>query len=262
MKSHRRSSPAWFLRSFRCGVPPICVEDADPLLDQAATPDRAQRAALFLARRADGRGAAVHPDRRADPLVAGRADCSGFAENPFARHTLSGLRHRDRRRIVDGQSRQNRRPYPGPGHRSAIGPPARRGDGEGARALFVIPGNKPVGLDVILDLVPVAARQRRRIGSYIAWEARNLGMSKWQLARMGGNIGVDLLLGLIPWIGAIPTSSSTPTPATCGSSSATSTSTTRTRRQSISRLIRFPAPPPFAARSPAPRRSGRPTWEA
>ena len=72
--------------------------------------------------------------------------------------------------------------------------------------LVVIPGiNKPVGLDVILDLVPFAGSTAGAvIGSYLAWEARNLGMSKWHLARMGGNIGVDWLLGMIPWIGAIP----------------------------------------------------------
>ena len=72
--------------------------------------------------------------------------------------------------------------------------------------LVVIPGiNKPVGLDVILDLVPFAGSTAGAvIGGYLAWEARNLGMSKWQLARMGGNIGVDWLLGLIPWVGAIP----------------------------------------------------------
>jgi hypothetical protein len=29
-------------------------------------------------------------------------------------------------------------------------------------------------------------------------------MSKWQMSRMAGNVGVDWLLGLIPWIGAIP----------------------------------------------------------
>ena len=36
------------------------------------------------------------------------------------------------------------------------------------------------------------------------WEARNLGMSKWQISRMAGNVGVDWLLGLIPLVGAIP----------------------------------------------------------
>lgn len=72
--------------------------------------------------------------------------------------------------------------------------------------MFVIPGtNKPVGLDVILDLIPIVGSiSAAALGSYIAWEARNLGMSKWQITRMAGNIGFDLLLGAIPWIGAIP----------------------------------------------------------
>jgi hypothetical protein len=72
--------------------------------------------------------------------------------------------------------------------------------------LVVIPGiNRPVGLDVILDLVPFAGSTAGAVlGAYMAWEARNLGMSKWQMSRMAGNIGVDWLLGLIPWVGAIP----------------------------------------------------------
>lgn len=72
--------------------------------------------------------------------------------------------------------------------------------------LFVIPGtNKPVGLDVVLDLVPfLGSTAAAVLGTYMAWEARNLGMSKWQMTRMAGNIGVDWLLGLIPWVGAIP----------------------------------------------------------
>ena len=72
--------------------------------------------------------------------------------------------------------------------------------------LFVIPGiNRPVGLDVILDLVPVVGDVAAAVlGAYIVWEAKNLGMSRWQVARMAGNVGVDWLLGLIPWIGAVP----------------------------------------------------------
>ena len=72
--------------------------------------------------------------------------------------------------------------------------------------LFTVPGlNRKVGLDVILDLVPVVgSTAAAAIGSYLLWEARNLGLSKWQMARMGGNIGVDWLLGLIPWVGAVP----------------------------------------------------------
>jgi hypothetical protein len=72
--------------------------------------------------------------------------------------------------------------------------------------LFVIPGlNRQVGLDVILDLVPFAGDLvGTALGAYIVWEARNLGMPKWQIARMAGNVGVDTLLGAIPWVGAIP----------------------------------------------------------
>ena len=39
------------------------------------------------------------------------------------------------------------------------------------------------------------------LGAYMVWEARNLGMSKLQMARMVGNVGTDWLLGLIPVIG-------------------------------------------------------------
>jgi hypothetical protein len=72
--------------------------------------------------------------------------------------------------------------------------------------MVVIPGiNRPVGLDVILDLVPVLGSvAAAALGSYIIWEAKNLHMSRWQITRMAGNVGVDWLLGLIPWVGAIP----------------------------------------------------------
>jgi hypothetical protein len=72
--------------------------------------------------------------------------------------------------------------------------------------MVVVPGiNRPVGLDVILDFIPgVGPTVAAALGSYLAWEARNLGMSKWQVGRMAGNIGVDWLLGLIPFVGAIP----------------------------------------------------------
>jgi hypothetical protein len=72
--------------------------------------------------------------------------------------------------------------------------------------LFVVPGiNKPIGLDVILDVVPVVGDiAAAALGAYIVWEAKNLGMSKTQMARMAGNVGFDWLLGLIPLVGAVP----------------------------------------------------------
>ena len=72
--------------------------------------------------------------------------------------------------------------------------------------LITVPGtNKGVGLDVALDFVPVVGPTiAAGLGAYLAWEAKNLGMSKWQIARMGGNIGVDWALGMIPFVGAVP----------------------------------------------------------
>ena len=72
--------------------------------------------------------------------------------------------------------------------------------------LFRIPGtSQKIGLDVILDLIPFGGDAiGSLLGAWIVWEARNLGMSKWQVTRMAGNIGFDMLLGLIPWVGAIP----------------------------------------------------------
>ena len=76
--------------------------------------------------------------------------------------------------------------------------------------MVVIPGvNRPVGLDVILDVVPVVGDiAAAALGAYIVWEAKNLGMSKWQMARMSGNVGINWLLGLfsvIPIVGVLPT---------------------------------------------------------
>lgn len=72
--------------------------------------------------------------------------------------------------------------------------------------MVVLPGiNRPIGLDVMLDFIPVVGDfAAAALGSYIVWEARNLGMSKAQIARMAGNVGVDWLLGLIPFVGAVP----------------------------------------------------------
>lgn len=72
--------------------------------------------------------------------------------------------------------------------------------------MFVVPGiNQPVGLDAILSLIPgVGSVSAAALGSYIIWEARNLNLSKWHMARMSLNTGFDMLLGAIPVIGVVP----------------------------------------------------------
>lgn len=68
---------------------------------------------------------------------------------------------------------------------------------------FVIPGiNRPVGLDSIVGLVPVIGDfVTAAMGAYIVWEANNLGLPKWQLWRMAGNIAIDTALGAVPVAG-------------------------------------------------------------
>jgi len=52
-------------------------------------------------------------------------------------------------------------------------------------------------LPVIGDLISAA------MGAWIVWEARNLGMSRWQLIRMSANVGVDTAIGAIPLVGDV-----------------------------------------------------------
>lgn len=72
--------------------------------------------------------------------------------------------------------------------------------------IATLPGTKrKFGLDSVLSLIPVVGSVAAGgLGAYIMWEARNLGLTKWQMTRMGANIGVDTLLGAIPIIGVIP----------------------------------------------------------
>lgn len=71
--------------------------------------------------------------------------------------------------------------------------------------MFVIPGiDRRVGLDAILGLVPVFGDiASAGLGAWLVWEARNLGMSRWQLTRMAGRVGFDTLLGAVPFIGDV-----------------------------------------------------------
>lgn len=68
---------------------------------------------------------------------------------------------------------------------------------------FVVPGiNQPVGVDFIVGLVPIIGDVvTAAMGAYLVWEARNLGLSKWQLLRMSGNVAVDAALGAVPLLG-------------------------------------------------------------
>lgn len=68
---------------------------------------------------------------------------------------------------------------------------------------FTVPGlGRKVGLDSIAGLVPVVGDVlTAAMGAWLVWEARNLGMSRFQLARMAANIGVDTALGAVPLVG-------------------------------------------------------------
>ena len=68
---------------------------------------------------------------------------------------------------------------------------------------FTIPGvNMPIGLDALIGLVPVLGDVvTTAMGAYIVWEAKNLGLPKWKLARMGANVLFDTAIGAIPVIG-------------------------------------------------------------
>lgn len=69
--------------------------------------------------------------------------------------------------------------------------------------LFVIPGTqRRVGLDSLVGLVPIVGDLvTAAMGGWIVWEARNLGLSRWQLMRMAANVGFDAAIGAIPFAG-------------------------------------------------------------
>lgn len=71
---------------------------------------------------------------------------------------------------------------------------------------FRIPGtNQTIGLDVILDVIPVGGDVIATLmGLYMVWEAQNLKMPMSATLRMLGNVGIDFLLGLVPVVGVIP----------------------------------------------------------
>ena len=68
---------------------------------------------------------------------------------------------------------------------------------------FPLPGtSRRIGLDSIVGLVPVLGDVvTAAMGAWLVWEARNLGMSKFHIARMSGNLVFDTAIGFIPLVG-------------------------------------------------------------
>ena len=68
---------------------------------------------------------------------------------------------------------------------------------------FKIPGVRyEFGLDAIVGLIPVVGDViGAAFGAYLVWEAKNLGMPKWKLWRMSGNVAFDTAIGFVPVAG-------------------------------------------------------------
>lgn len=61
---------------------------------------------------------------------------------------------------------------------------------------------RKVGFDAIVGLVPgIGDIVTAAMGLYLVWEGRNLGISRWQIWRMLGNVGVDTVIGAVPVAG-------------------------------------------------------------
>src|SRR5205085_10092190 len=66
-----------------------------------------------------------------------------------------------------------------------------------------VPGTRQaVGLDAIVGLIPVAGDVfGAAMGAYLIFEASLLGVPKWKLIRMAGNVAFDTAVGAIPLAG-------------------------------------------------------------
>jgi uncharacterized protein DUF4112 len=70
-------------------------------------------------------------------------------------------------------------------------------------SVVAIPGtNVRLGADAVIGLVPfVGDILSSLISTYIIWEARQLGVSRFTIARMIGNTAIDTVVGLVPFAG-------------------------------------------------------------
>ena len=66
-----------------------------------------------------------------------------------------------------------------------------------------IPGTRRrIGFDALIGLVPgVGDAVSALLSSYIVWEAHQLGLPRWKIARMMANVGVDTVVGAVPLVG-------------------------------------------------------------
>lgn len=68
---------------------------------------------------------------------------------------------------------------------------------------ITIPGIRyKVGIDAIAGLLPVVGDfVTAALGAWIVWEAKNVGLPKWKIARMIGNVAFDTAVGAVPVAG-------------------------------------------------------------
>lgn len=68
---------------------------------------------------------------------------------------------------------------------------------------LVVPGTRfPIGLDTIIGFIPVLGDiVAAALAGYIVWEAKNLGLPRWKLWRMIGNVAIDSAVGAVPIVG-------------------------------------------------------------
>jgi hypothetical protein len=68
---------------------------------------------------------------------------------------------------------------------------------------FVIPGtNQRVGIDAVIGLIPgLGDVVTTALSTYVIWEAKNLGVSRWAMSRLLGNLAVHASIGIVPVLG-------------------------------------------------------------